>query len=191
MKNTLDHSEWGERLLVKGAKKGSAEAFDELVRRHSPRVLGISLRVLRNEADAADNVQNVFCKAYENLAQFKGRSRFSTWLVRIALNEALMIIRQRQRDRRMCVESDAEGVRTHVAAKCDNCPDPERWLIAKELAAKASWGMPPSLVEMFVRNQTQGWTQRELAGEIGISLAAMKSRIFHAKQRMQEQLQAV
>ena len=189
MKSTLDRGEWSEGPLVKRAKNGSAEAFDELVRRHSPRVFGISLRVLRNEADAADNVQNVFCKAYENLAQFRGRSRFSTWLVRIALNEALIIIRRRRRERHMCVESEAEGVRAHVAAKCDSRPDPERWLIAKELAEKAFGGMSPLLVETFIRNKTGGWTQRELAGEIGISLAAMKSRIFHAKQRMQEQLQ--
>lgn len=191
MENTQTPNELAERLLIERAKRGDTEAFDALVRRHYRRILCISLRLLRNEADAADNVQTVFWKAYENLAQFRGRSRFSTWLVRIALNEALMMIRQRRRERLLCVESESEGVRSEVAALCDGRPDPERWFLAKELAAKASWGLSPSLVEMFIRNQTEGWTQRELAGEIGVSLAAMKSRIFHAKHRMQEQLQAV
>lgn len=191
MDKAQNWSESAERLLVHRAQYGDGEAFEELVKRHHPRILCISLRMLRNEADAADNVQNVFWKAYENLAQFRGRARFSTWLIRIALNQALMMIRRRQRERLVWVESESERVRAQLAALRDGLPDPERWLMAKELAAKASWGVSPLMVETFIRNQTEGWTQRELAEEIGISLAALKSRIFHTRQRMEEQLHAV
>src|SRR5713226_1444860 len=78
-----------ERTLVAKAQSGNEEAFTELVRRHSGQVYGLSLNMLRNREDAEDNVQNVFVKAFHHIHRFEGNSKFSTWLVRIAINEAL------------------------------------------------------------------------------------------------------
>ena len=88
-----------ETELIARARAGKPEAFAELVNRHSQQVYGVSLRMLKNHEDAEDNVQNVLCKAYNHIKQFEGNSRFSTWLVRIAINEALMKIRQTRSDR--------------------------------------------------------------------------------------------
>src|SRR5215813_6221286 len=84
-----------EHALLAQAKAGNSEAFSELVRLNSSNVYGISLKILKNREDAEDNLQNVFCKAYRKIRSFQGESRLSTWLFRIAINEALMQLRKR------------------------------------------------------------------------------------------------
>src|SRR5215467_5067391 len=88
-----------ERTLVTRAQQGNEEAFSELVRRHSGQVYGLSLNMLRNREDAEDNLQNVLVKAFHNIRRFEGNSQFSTWLVRITINEALMKLRKRNSER--------------------------------------------------------------------------------------------
>src|ERR1043166_2847903 len=88
-----------ERVLVAKAQAGNEEAFTELVRRHSGQVYGLSLNMLRNREDAEDNLQNVLVKAFHHIDRFEGNSQFSTWLVRITINEALMKLRKRNSER--------------------------------------------------------------------------------------------
>src|ERR1700733_9408882 len=85
-----------DETLIERARAGNSSAFGELVRRHSSRVYGMSFRVLKNREDAEDNLQNAFCKAYGKIQQFEGKSKFSTWLMQIAINEALMMLRKRR-----------------------------------------------------------------------------------------------
>src|ERR1700739_5059870 len=84
-----------ERQLVAKAQAGNEEAFTELVRRHSGQVYGLSLNMLRNREDAEDNLQNVLVKAFHHIDRFEGNSQFSTWLVRVTINEALMNLLKR------------------------------------------------------------------------------------------------
>ena len=84
-----------EMALVQAAKKGDLEAFSELVKRYDRNVFRIAQHITHNEEDAQDVVQDAFLKAYQNLEQFQGNSKFYTWLVRIAVNEALMRLRKR------------------------------------------------------------------------------------------------
>jgi RNA polymerase sigma-70 factor (ECF subfamily) len=181
-----------EHLLIEQARGGSPEAFCTLVKMHSPQIYHISLRILRNPADAEDNVQNVIWKMYANIRQFEGRSRLSSWLVRITINEALMTIRARPAEYlildALTPESE-DAIVTDIV--CDPYPDPERQYMAKELMAKAFWGLPPSCVDLFIRNKMEGYTQRALAREIGTTLSAIKSRIFHARERMRHRVQAI
>src|SRR5271168_3830284 len=179
-----------ETGLIGRARAGNTEAFSELVRRHSQQIYGISLRMLKNHEDAEDNVQNVLCKAFNNIRQFEGQSRFSTWLVRIAINEALMKLRKTQSDR--AAKSNEvlrpDGEEPVIPEVEDNRPNPERAYIAKELADKAFHGMHPSLRETFILHKAEGWTNRELAGAMGITVETVKSRIFRARVRMRNQL---
>src|SRR6202795_2292676 len=128
-----------EKALVARARAGSRTAFGELARRHSHRVYGMSFRILKNREDAEDNLQNVLCKAFGKIQQFEGNSQFSTWLVRIAINEALMMLRKR---RSGDVAESADGDRStdnqwsQVDSR-DLHADPERQYLTKELAAKA------------------------------------------------------
>ena len=85
-----------ELQLVRAAKQGDDKAFEELVRRYDRNVFRIAQHITQNREDAEDVVQDAFLKAYGNLAQFQEQSKFYTWLVRIAVNEALMKLRRRK-----------------------------------------------------------------------------------------------
>jgi RNA polymerase sigma-70 factor, ECF subfamily len=180
-----------EESLVARARSGSSEAFTELVRLHSPQIYRVSLRILKNHADAEDNLQNAFCRAHGRIRGFEGRSRFSTWLTRITINEALMKIRSR-RSERVVFHDDIprpEGEQGPVLEVEDDSPNAERQCIANELAAKVFSGLHPSLASIFIRHKAEGWTQRELAEEMGTTVATVKSRIFRARTHLQQQLQ--
>ena len=88
--------EYAEQPLIEQTRSGNSDSFTKLVSMHSAQLDSISLKILQNHADAEDNIQNALLKAYENIGGFEGRSRFSTWLFRIAVNEALMRMRQNE-----------------------------------------------------------------------------------------------
>lgn len=182
-----------EESLVARARGGSPDALAELACLHSPQIYRVSLTILRNHADAEDNVQDVFCKVHKNIHRFEGRSRFSSWLVRIAVNEALMKIRIRHSER-MVFHVDmpkADSEHSPVLEIEDDRPDPERQYITSELAARAFHGLRPLLRQMFTLHATAGWTHRELAGAIGITVSTAKSRIFRARSQMQQRLHSI
>ncbi len=181
-----------ERVLVVKAQSGNEEAFTELVRRHSGQVYGLSLNMLRNREDAEDNLQNVLVKAFHNIARFEGNSQFSTWLVRIAINEALMKLRKRNSERISDYQSANESDNdTHFPEIEDARQDPERQYMSKELASKAFRGLNPSLQDTFILQKAEGWTNRELAQALGITVSTVKSRIFRARVRLRQQLLAL
>jgi RNA polymerase sigma-70 factor (ECF subfamily) len=179
-----------EKALVARARAGSRTAFGELVRRHSHRVYGMSFRILKNREDAEDNVQNVLCKAFGKMHQFEGNSLFSTWLVRIAINEALMMIRKRRPEEvATSIEDDAasEGLDPKTEVR-DSHADPERQYLTKELATKALEVLNPTLRYTFILQKGEGWTSRELAEALYITPELVKSRVFRARVRLQQRL---
>jgi RNA polymerase sigma-70 factor (ECF subfamily) len=190
MKRACKLDKQAEQILVEQTRGGSPEAFADLVRMYSPLVYQVSLNILQNCADAEDNVQNTFWKAYESIGRFEGRSRFSTRLVRIAINEALMRIRAHGPEYLILDALKPENKESALLGIRRGRADPERQYLAKELTAKAFLGFPASLVDTFIR-KAEGWTQRELAGEMGITLSALKSRMFQARERMHEHLDAL
>src|SRR5262245_37928012 len=167
------------------------ESLPELVRSNSKLIYRVSLGILKNHADAEDNLQNVLVKVYHNIHRFEGRSRLSSWLVRIAINEALMKTRKRGL-------ASSIGHR-HITASPrnddfetlkmeDDRPNPEHQCIANDLAAKALGCLSPYLRDTFVLCKADGWTQQELADAMGVSTATIKSRIFRARRRMRDHL---
>lgn len=189
MKSAKDYAQADEPLIA-SARRGNSEAFSELVRLHSPHIYRISLTILKNHADAEDNLQDVFCKVYKNIQRFEGRSRFSSWLVRIAINEALMKIRK-ENLARAAGQTDLrpeDGEHNLVLEIRDESPDPERRSIAGDLAEKAFHGLHPLLRQTFIQHKGEGWTHRELASAMGIAVATVKSRISRARSRMQHHL---
>ncbi len=181
-----------EPMLVAKARSGNEEAFTELVRRHSGQVYGLSLNMLRNREDAEDNLQNVLVKAFHNIDRFEGNSQFSTWLVRIAINEALMKLRKRNSERisdYQCENDSGEEFRFPEIE--DTRQDPERQYMSKELAHKAFRGLNPSLQDTFILQKAEGWTNRELAQALGITVSTVKSRIFRARTRLRQRLSAL
>lgn len=179
-----------DKLLIVNARAGNRNAFGELVRRHYSRVFGMSLKMLRNREDAEDNLQDAFCKAYGKIRQFEGNSQFSTWLQRIAINEALMTLRKRGpaevylRAGRL---RPAMEPQTNAELR-DLYPDPERQYLVKELASKALDALPHPLKHTFILQKREGWTNRELAESLDITPASVKSRIFRARVRLRQRI---
>jgi RNA polymerase sigma-70 factor, ECF subfamily len=187
--------EWAdtERALVAEAQSGNHAAFEELVRKHSGTVYRMSLRLLKDAEDAKDNLQNALCKAYVNLAKFEGNSRFSTWLVRIAINEGLMTLRSRRtelaatrREIGRCGDENQDGIRQIQ----DASPSPERAYIAKQLVAVAFRDVQPAMRDAFFLHKGAGWTNREVADAMGITQEMVKSRVFRTRLHVRQRLQA-
>jgi RNA polymerase sigma-70 factor (ECF subfamily) len=188
----MRHSPTGsEAKLLSQARRGEEQAFSELVRQNSASVFGISLKILKNREDAEDNLQNVFWKAYQNIGRFHGQARVSTWLYRIAVNEALMKLR-RMRSEQVVGYLEAGGIdegEGGILALEDWRPDPERQCIAADLKDKAFRACDPALANAFVLNKAEGWTNRELAKVFGTSAQTVKSRIFRTRNRLRQQVQ--
>src|SRR5437762_13837629 len=136
-----------ELALVLAAKKGDLEAFSELVKRYDRNVFRIAQHITHNEEDAQDVVQDAFLKAYQNLDQFQGNSKFYTWLVRIAVNEALMKLRRRRSDKTVSLDENLETEEgTMQREVADWGPNPEQLYGQSELGEllkKTIQGLPP------------------------------------------------
>ena len=176
-----------EKELLRRARGGDDQAFDILARRYTSRILATSHRILRNAADAEDNVQNVLFKAFTNLRSFRENSLLSTWLTRITINEALMRLRASVAEKRRTISSD-DPTRTRSIHTIRVRTNPEARCIARELVCKALDAVPSDLRESFVLFAVGGWTQKELSVTQGIALQTVKTRIFRARRKMKEHL---
>src|SRR5512146_3461442 len=123
-----------EAVLVGAARKGDMAAFEQLVKRYDRNVFRIAQHITQNREDAEDVVQDAFLKAYGNLGQFQGQSKFYTWLVRIAVNEALMKLRRRRPERTVSLDQDVDtGEDTIPREVADWSPNPEQLYTQSEL----------------------------------------------------------
>jgi RNA polymerase sigma-70 factor, ECF subfamily len=177
-----------ETELLRRARRGDHEAFEHLARRYSARLLATSRRILRNSADAEDNVQNVLVKAYTHLRQFHENALLSTWLTRITINEALMKLRSSAAEKNRA-DSASESVARGSIESCARRINPEAQCIARELAFKAVKSISPMLRDVFVLYAVEGWTQKELSNTQGIALQTVKTRIFRARRKMKAHLE--
>jgi RNA polymerase sigma-70 factor, ECF subfamily len=181
-----------ELSLVQAAKNGDLEAFSELVRRYDRNVFRIAQHITHNEEDAQDVVQDAFLKAYQNLEQFQGNSKFYTWLVRIAVNEALMRLRKRRTDRTVSLDEDVETEEGSMPREvADWSPNPEQIYGQSELGdilKKTIQGLPPGFRTVFVLRDIEGLSTEETAEMLGLSVPAVKSRLLRARLQLRERL---
>jgi RNA polymerase sigma factor (sigma-70 family) len=172
-----------ERWLVTQAKSGSSTAFGELYDRHRLRTYRTAFRILRNRQDAEDAVQRSFQRAFTNLCRFRGDSTFSTWVTRIAINEALMLLRQRRANTRLRENND-DTEATSVLDPADKGPTPEQTLAETERRAavlQAISHLRESLRTVVLLRELQGLTSAETAQRLGLTVSAVKARTFHAR----------
>ena len=181
-----------ELALVQAAKKGDLEAFSELVKRYDRNIFRIAQHITHNEEDAQDVVQEAFLKAYQNLEQFQGNSKFYTWLVRIAVNEALMKLRRRRTDRTVSIDEDVETDEgTMPREVADWSPNPEQLYGQSELSEilkKTIQGLPPGFRTVFVLRDVEGLSTEETGEMLGLSIPAVKSRLLRARLQLRERL---
>ena len=180
-----------ERWLVTQAKSGSSTAFGELYDRHRLRTYRTAFRILRNRQDAEDAIQRSFQRAFTNLCRFRGDSTFSTWVTRIAINEALMLLRQRRANTRL-QENNDDTKATSVLDPADKGPTPEQTFAETERRAavlQAISHLRESLRTVVLLRELQGLTSAETARRLGLTLSAVKARTFHARRRLREHLE--
>jgi len=171
--------------LVAVAKKGRRIAFDELHNRHARKMFRVAHRITRNREDAEDAVQECFLNAFVHLETFDGRSKFSTWLTRIAANAALMKLRKSRVSREVSVKGPAEAPGFLIEdVLADSLPNPEERLAKSEQEAilrDAITKLRPSLRKAIEVYQLQESSLHETAEILGISLGATKARMLHAR----------
>jgi len=180
-----------DATLVLEAQAGDRDAFAELVRRHQGACMKLAVSVLRDQEDAEDEVQNALFKAYEHLRQFQRDAKFSTWLSRIVLNQCLMRLRQTRRARFLYL-GDSVGADDVLPLELPSKADsPERSLSRKEIALVLEHEMkriPPLLRNAFLLRDVQQLPMPKVAEELGISIAAAKSRLLRARAELKERL---
>jgi RNA polymerase sigma-70 factor (ECF subfamily) len=184
-----------EAALVTEAKAGSYTAFEELVNRYERKIYRLGMNITGSPEDAEDVLQETFLKAFQHLADFRADARFYTWIVRIAVNEALMKLRKRRASREVAVEDfeDEEGAVT-VREFADWKPNPEEQLARAELEdilRNAIRGLPPSFRTVFYLRDVEGLSTEETAEMLDLSEGAVKARLFRARLRLREDLSKV
>jgi RNA polymerase sigma factor (sigma-70 family) len=190
--NLLKERHVNEDSLVAAARRGHRAAFDQLCEHSSRKVLRATYRITRNQEDAEDALQDAFLKAFVHLKTFDGRSNFSTWLTRIAINSALMILRKRRQGREISVDEFAERNEAGLAWEISDPSASPETHFAQEEREKLLWGaigeLRPSLRKVIEFQLSRDCAMKKTADTIGISVCAAKSRLFHAKSALRKSL---
>jgi RNA polymerase sigma-70 factor (ECF subfamily) len=181
-----------ESALVAQARDGDADAFNELARRYNGKIFRLAQHITQNREDAEDVLQETFLKAYEHLDQFKGDAKFYTWIVRIAVNQALMKLRRRKNDRSVSldetIDTGEDTVTREVAAWGE---DPEQRFSREELGEildNAIQSLEPLYRSVFMLRDVEDLSTEETAEALNLSVPAVKSRLLRARLQLRERL---
>jgi RNA polymerase sigma-70 factor, ECF subfamily len=176
--------------LVEASIRGDVLAFETLVRRYSHRLLRVAQQVTRSLDDAQEAVQETFLKAFQKLCQFRGNSRFSSWLIRIALNESFLILRKRRSFTTCEIGSDSNELRTNLSLQIsDGRPNPEQLYRQAELQHilhTCLSRLRPILRVVFVLRDIEGYSVAETAEILNLSSSVVKVRHHRARLQLQE-----
>jgi len=181
-----------ESALVVRARAGDTAAFSELVEHYDRRVFRMAKQITQNDDDAEDVLQETFLKAYTHLSDFQGNSKFSTWLVRIAVNESLMRLRKRKTSKTVSMDEDVQTEEGSIPRDfAEWRPNPEQLYGQSELAdilRKTIQGLPPGFRTVFTLRDIENLSTEETAEALGLSVPAVKSRLLRARLQLRERL---
>jgi len=179
-------------VSLEALKSGNREAFAKLVEETSPQIYQIALRILGNAQDAEDALQETYIKALHSLPDFEGRSNLNTWLYRIVVNEALMIIRKHKTSPLTLDESDQDyAVATDQMKIVGWQSLPEGELLSNEarfFLDKAVMNLSPVLRVVFVMRDLQGLSIQQTAETLGITDSTVKTRLSRARLALRQEL---
>lgn len=184
-----------DEALVAAAKGGDEVAFETVVKRYLPRIFALALHYTRVREDAEDVVQQTFQKTFVYLHSFEGKSSFSTWLTRIAINEALMFLRRGRALREVSIDDSSSdegtGPRFDIA---DASPDPEATCMQREEARILSMAirrLTPETRAVLELKELRELSARETARHMDLSIAAVKARVFHGRRKLRKNIAAL
>lgn len=188
---STDYKGSGDGRLVELAQGGDTRAFDELVLRYRDRVFRLCSRILRHDDDAAEAVQDAFLSAFRGLPRFKSESTFSTWLYRIATNASLMKLRRRREGHVSLEQSQQPEGEGEPLAIPDWSTQPLDEVLDSELRevlGREIESLPANEREVFVLRDVMGETNGDVASELGLTVAAVKSRLHRARLHLRDRL---
>jgi RNA polymerase sigma-70 factor (ECF subfamily) len=180
-----------EQRIVAAARAGDAAAFELLVHRYESRIFRLAAHITQNHEDAEEAMQDAFLKAFEHLGEFRGDSRFYTWLVRITVNQALMKLRRR-RPNHFSIDEVLDSDEQQAPREIEDWgPTPEDHFAQNELgrilaAAIAELSVPCRVV--FQLFDVEEFSLKEIAEMLRITVPAVKSRLLRARLRLRESL---
>jgi RNA polymerase sigma-70 factor, ECF subfamily len=181
-----------EAALILAAKRGDGHAFEILIERHRGRVLSIARRFTRIREDAEDIVQQSFQKAFVHLHRFEGKSSFSTWLTRIAINEALMLLRRGRRLREVSIDDLGGNEETAFELEIpDSRSGPESAFLQSErnrILSAALDKLTPGIRTAIELRELGELSTKETARVMGLSVAAVKGRVFSGRKKLHQVL---
>jgi RNA polymerase sigma-70 factor, ECF subfamily len=184
---TTSMDKQSDGALVAAVKCGDTQAFEELVLRHKQRLLAVAQRITNNREDAEDVVQESFHKAFLHLDAFQQKSQFSTWLTRIAMNEAFMLLRRRRGVLEVLPETPDDGAKSGFEAFVDQSPNPEEscWRRERrELLAEAISRLGPTIRKAILLRDIEERSVEETAQILGASITAVKARVFQGRRKL-------
>ncbi len=173
-----------EQALIEGFRRGDYDSFEKIVGAHERKIYNLALRMLGNPDDAKDILQDTFMKVYDHLDKFRGDAKLSTWIYRIAMNEALMKIR-REKGKMVSIDTFrvSEG-ETRALDIVDWAERPLDKLLTKELGEEmdaAVGKLPEEYRAVFLLRDVEGLSNAEIAKVLEISVPAVKSRLHRAR----------
>ncbi len=184
-----------DEQLVELAQNGDDVAFPELVKRYSRRIFRVARNITNHDEDSEDVLQETFMKAYKHLATFQGNSKFYTWLVRIAMNEALMKLRKRRTGKLVSLDEELstgeDTVIREIAVWDGNPEDTYSQEELRELLDKTISSLPEGFRTVFVLRDVEELSTEETAETLGLSIPAVKSRLLRARLQLREKLTRV
>ena len=181
-----------EYRFLAAAKRGDSAAFEILCKQSANTVFHLARRMMRNNEDAEDVVQESFQQAFIHLQSFNGDSRFSTWLSRIAINAALMKLRKKHRlwDVSLDESPETEKSSSRIDVE-DQGPTPEQLYAQKErerILSEAMKDLTPGMRKAIELRELDERSTEETARIMGISIGAVKARVFHGRRKLRERL---
>ena len=178
--------------LVHASKNGDAAAFEQLVKRYDRKLLRIAQSVTHNREDSQDAVQEAFLKAYQHLTDFREASQFSTWLIRITVNQSLMKLRKQRSTKEMSLDEDFEDERDFLPKEvADWAPNPEQLYWASELRDLLTQSLEelcPISRTVFVLRDIEGLSIDQTAVAMNLTNSAVKARLWRARFQLRERL---
>src|ERR1700704_2764731 len=191
MTETTPAEVFDETPLVERARSGDAAAFSELVNRYERKIFRLAKHITQNDEDAEDVLQETFLKAYSHLDTFQGQSKFYTWIVRIAVNEALMKLRKRKSSKTVSLDEPTDTGEETMVREIAVWDDPEQKYSRDELREildKAVESLKPAFRTVFVLRDIEEMSTEETASALDISIPAVKSRLLRARLQLREKL---
>ncbi len=176
-----------EAQIVRRVLEGDVNAFETLVAEYEKNVYAITQRMTGNAEDAADMTQETFIKAYNSLSSFRGDSKFSVWLYRIATNVCLDFLRSRSRKLTVSLSvEDEDGEETQLEI-ADESQSPERLLerdLTRDAVRRGLKALAPEYRQILLLREIQGLSYEEISEVLSLEVGTVKSRIFRARKRL-------